>query len=108
MIELPVRDPCDLCEVAGREERSAIIDEGEAAVVVAKHAIGRIIGRLFSLPTEASRVPVRVLIESSDGKDKWGTDGVSHNVIEASWLALADGIDYKLYKDARKGARHEA
>lgn len=29
MIELPVRDPCDLCETAGREDRRAIIDEGE-------------------------------------------------------------------------------
>ena len=57
---------------------------------------------------EGTGATVRVLIESSDGKDKWGTVGVSHNVIEASWLALADGIDYKLYKDARKGARHEA
>ena len=45
---------------------------------------------------------VRVLIESGDGKDRWGTVGVSHNVIEASWQALVDSIDYKLYKDARK------
>jgi 2-isopropylmalate synthase len=50
---------------------------------------------------EGTGAVVRVLIESSDGKDKWGTVGVSHNVIEASWQALADSIDYKLYKDAR-------
>jgi 2-isopropylmalate synthase len=50
---------------------------------------------------EGTAATVRVLIESSDGKDKWGTVGVSHNVIEASWLALADSIDYKLYKDSR-------
>lgn len=50
---------------------------------------------------EGTGAMVRVLIESSDGKDKWGTVGVSHNVIEASWLALADSIDYKLYKDSR-------
>ncbi len=50
---------------------------------------------------EGTGAVVRVLIESSDGKDKWGTVGVSHNVIEASWLALADSIDYKLYKDSR-------
>jgi 2-isopropylmalate synthase len=50
---------------------------------------------------EGTGAVVRVLIESGDGKDKWGTVGVSHNVIEASWLALADSIDYKLYKDAR-------
>ena len=47
---------------------------------------------------------VRVLIESGDGKDRWGTVGVSHNVIEASWQALVDSIDYKLYKDARHRA----
>ncbi|MCC8361626.1 HIT family protein [Lysobacter sp. A6] len=34
MIELPVRDPCDLCEVAGREERWAIIDESEHTLTV--------------------------------------------------------------------------
>ena len=49
---------------------------------------------------EGTGAVVRVLIESGDGKDKWGTVGVSHNVIEASWQALVDSIDYKLYKDA--------
>ena len=39
---------------------------------------------------------VRVLIESGDHKDKWGTVGVSENVMEASWQALADSIEYKL------------
>ena len=42
---------------------------------------------------------VRVLIESGDEHERWGTVGVSHNVIEASWQALVDSIDYKLYKD---------
>ena len=41
----------------------------------------------------------RVLIESTDGKRKWGTVGVSPNVIEASWLALVDALKYKLMKD---------
>jgi 2-isopropylmalate synthase len=44
---------------------------------------------------------VRVVIESKDELDVWGTVGVSENVIEASWLALADSFDYKLDKDAR-------
>lgn len=39
---------------------------------------------------------VRVLIESGDHKDKWGTVGVSENIIEASWQALADSIEFKL------------
>ncbi len=45
---------------------------------------------------------VRVLIESGDEHGRWGTVGVSHNVIEASWQALVDSIDYKLYSDRRR------
>jgi 2-isopropylmalate synthase len=45
---------------------------------------------------------VRVLIESGDAHDRWGTVGVSHNVIEASWQALVDSIDYKLYSDQKR------
>ncbi|NQZ56732.1 MAG: citramalate synthase [Lentisphaeraceae bacterium] len=41
---------------------------------------------------------VRVLIESTDGKDTWGTVGVSTNIIDASWEALVDSIEYKLLK----------
>jgi 2-isopropylmalate synthase len=51
---------------------------------------------------EGTAATVRVLIESRDKKDEWGTVGVSHNVIDASWQALADSIDYKLYKDGKK------
>ena len=39
---------------------------------------------------------VRVLIESTDGDDTWSTIGVSENVIEASWRALADSFVYGL------------
>jgi len=38
----------------------------------------------------------RVLIESSDGQKSWGTVGVSGNIIEASWAALADSVDFGL------------
>jgi len=47
----------------------------------------------------ASRV--RVLIESGDHDGKWGTVGVSANIIEASWQALVDSIEYRLL---RRGA----
>ncbi len=50
--------------------------------------------------SDGTAAKVRVLIESSDGKDAWGTVGVSENVIEASWIALADSLHYKLMKDA--------
>jgi 2-isopropylmalate synthase len=43
---------------------------------------------------------VRVIIESRDALDIWGTVGVSENIIEASWLALVDSVEYKLLKDA--------
>ena len=42
---------------------------------------------------------MRVVIESRDGADVWGTVGVSENIIEASWLALVDSFEYKLFKD---------
>ncbi|MEW5949176.1 MAG: citramalate synthase [Thermodesulfobacteriota bacterium] len=45
---------------------------------------------------------VRVLIESSDREDTWGTVGVSTDIIEASWQALVDGINYKFLKDRKK------
>jgi len=42
---------------------------------------------------------VRVLIQSQDAHDSWGTTGVSENIIEASWQALSDSLEYKLLKD---------
>ncbi|MFW6124542.1 MAG: citramalate synthase, partial [Pirellulales bacterium] len=47
----------------------------------------------------ATAAGVRVVIESQDEDDVWGTVGVSENIIEASWLALLDSYEYKLYKD---------
>jgi 2-isopropylmalate synthase len=48
---------------------------------------------------EGTAARVRVVIESRDHQDVWGTVGVSENIIEASWLALVDSIEYKLFKD---------
>ncbi len=45
---------------------------------------------------------VRVLIESRDKHDSWGTIGVSENIIEASWQALVDAIEYKLLKERKR------
>ncbi len=54
----------------------------------------------------ATAARVRVLIQSQDAHDSWGTIGVSENIIEASWQALVDSIEYKLLKDQRSaGAR---
>ena len=43
---------------------------------------------------------VRVIIESRDQDSLWGTVGVSENIIEASWKALVDSVEYKILKDA--------
>ncbi|HLF11543.1 MAG TPA: citramalate synthase, partial [Gammaproteobacteria bacterium] len=51
---------------------------------------------------EGTEATVRVLIESGDANSKWGTVGVSPNVIDASWQALVDSIEYKLYKDEKE------
>lgn len=49
--------------------------------------------------TKATEAVVRVLIESTDGRRKWGTVGVSTNIIDASYQALVDAIEYKLTLD---------
>jgi len=54
----------------------------------------RIIGQTISTDSV-----IRVLIESSDGKETWRTVGSSDNIIEASWLALADSLEYWLLKN---------
>ena len=43
-----------------------------------------------------------MLIQSQDEHDSWGTVGVSENIIEASWQALVDSIEYKLLKDSNQ------
>ena len=40
-----------------------------------------------------------MLIESTDGRRVWSTVGVSTDIIEASWIALVDAIEYKLFHD---------
>ncbi len=50
----------------------------------------------------ATAAKTRVMIESTDGTDIWGTVGVHDNIIEASWEALVDSVEYKLFKDEQK------
>lgn len=50
----------------------------------------------------ATNAKVRVLIESTDGVEKWTNVGVSRDIIEASWIALVDSIEYKLIKDIQR------
>jgi 2-isopropylmalate synthase len=53
-------------------------------------------------PTAATAARVRVIIESRDHTDIWSTVGVSENIIEASWQALAESVEYKLTKDEER------
>ncbi|NOU36778.1 MAG: citramalate synthase [Kiritimatiellaceae bacterium] len=56
-------------------------------------------------PEEATAAKTRVLIESSDGEKTWGTVGVSENIIEASWEALVDSVEYKLFLEEEKAKK---
>jgi 2-isopropylmalate synthase len=47
---------------------------------------------------DGTAAKTRVLIESTDGKTLWGTVGVSGNIIEASWQALLDSVEYFLFE----------
>ena len=51
----------------------------------------------------ATAAKVRVLIESSDGIKSWTTVGVSEDIVEASYKALVDSIDYQLLKVEEEG-----
>ena len=69
--------------------------------------------RVFNIPSEISQArpslfvlfstlsfnKVRVLITTVNGADSWTTVGVSEDVIEASWIALTDAIDYALLQN---------
>ncbi len=51
--------------------------------------------------TSGTAAKTRVFIESSDGDSTWATVGVSHDIIEASWRALRDSVDYLLSREAK-------
>jgi 2-isopropylmalate synthase len=48
---------------------------------------------------DGTAAKVRVLLDSGDENDLWSTIGVSANIIDASWHALVDSIQFKLSKD---------
>ncbi|RPH38664.1 MAG: citramalate synthase, partial [Planctomycetota bacterium] len=55
--------------------------------------------------TAGTSAKTRVLITSGDGHETWGTVGVGHNIIEASWQALVDSVDYKLRMDEKRSRK---
>ncbi len=88
--------------------------EGEGPVSALDNALRKALGKFYpDLETmrlvdfkvrvidgrEGTAAKVRVLLESRDQKDIWSTIGVSEDIIEASWQALADSFQFKLAKE---------
>ncbi len=101
--------------VNGHEEFSAAAGDGPVdALSTALHqALSKFYPRLSEMHLTDYKVrvldsksgtaaKVRVLIESQDEHDAWTTVGVDENIIQASWEALIDSIEYKLLKDSKK------
>ena len=63
--------------------------------------------RVISSNLSGTASLVRVLIYSGDGRTRWGTVGVSANIVEASWQALVDSVAYKLTSDGVIPVRDE-
>lgn len=97
--------------VDGKIEHSAA--EGDGPVNALDNALRKALERFYPQLKEMSltdfkvrvinatggtAAKVRVVIESRDKKNSWNTIGVSENIIEASWHALVDAIEYKLLK----------
>jgi 2-isopropylmalate synthase len=98
-------------EVEGVEEMTAA--EGNGPVNALDKALRKALYRFYPQVTDisladykvrvlegtgATESKVRVLIDTTDGEDIWTTIGVSTDIIEASWLAIVDSIEYKLCK----------
>lgn len=111
----PVTEVTVKVEVEGVEEHTAAAGEGPVNALdkALRKAISQFYPRVREMrlldfkvrvlssedsPTGTAS-QVRVLIESGDATGRWVTVGVSHDIIEASWQALADSVTYKLYRD---------
>ena len=114
----PLTEATVMIEVGGVVEHTASVGEGpvDALNKALRKALEKFYPDLKSVKLEDYKVRIlssdkgtssitRVLIESKDDQgNKWGTVGVSTNIIEASWQALIDGIEYKYM---RKGGKDE-
>ena len=110
--EPPIAEATVLVEVGGQLEHTAAVGVGPVNALdnALRKALDKFYPQLRKVELLDYKVRVlasghgtgarvRVLIESGDEEETWGTVGVSDNIIEASWRALADSIDYKLLKD---------
>ena len=98
----------DHSEITAAESESGPVDALDRALRKALSnfypAIAKVVLTDFRVrildPQEATGATTRVLVESSDGASRWGTVGVSPNIIEAAWQALLDSVEYKLLQGA--------
>ena len=108
----PISEATIMIEVDGKTEHTAAM--GNGPVNALDNALRKALEKFYPSinevrlldykvrvisSTKGTESVVRVLIESGDKTDNWNTVGVSSNIIEASWMALVDSLDYKLYKD---------
>ncbi len=113
--EPPLCEATIMVRVGDRIEHTAAV--GNGPVNALDHAIRKALEKFYPVLKEVKLLDykvrilstkdgtgaqTRVLIESGDGESKWGTVGVSENIIQASWQALVDSIDYKLLKEEEK------
>jgi 2-isopropylmalate synthase len=110
---MPMSEATVKLKVGGRVEHAAA--SGNGPVNALDQALRRALGPFYPSLAEVELVDykvrvinsslsgtaslVRVLVTSSDGQAKWGTVGVSANIVEASWCALVDSVEYKLMKE---------
>ncbi len=110
--EPPISEAIIMIKVGERVEHTAAL--GNGPVDALDNALRKALEKLYPELKEVklvdfkvrilssihgTKATTRVLIESQDLHDKWGTVGVSENIIQASWQALVDSIEYKLLKD---------
>ncbi|HNS15066.1 MAG TPA: citramalate synthase [Syntrophorhabdaceae bacterium] len=111
----PVTEATILVKVGDRIEHTAAL--GKGPVNALDNALRKALHKFYPLlkgmdlvdykvrvlsTKDGTGAATRVLIESSDGRRTWNTVGVSENIIEASWRALVDSIDYKLLIEEEK------
>ncbi len=108
--EDPIAEATIMIDVDGKVEHTAAL--GNGPVNAMDHALRKALEKFYPEVSEVTLLDykvrviqqggtgssVRVLIRSGDKESTWGTVGVSHNIIEASWQALVDSIRFKLWR----------
>ncbi|MDP2280030.1 MAG: citramalate synthase [Nitrospirota bacterium] len=110
--EIPLTEATIMVRVGGKTEHTAATGSGPVNALdnALRSALDKFYPELKNIKLHDYKVRVltagkgtsarvRVLAESGDEKNRWSTVGVSENIIEASWQALVDSIEYKLLKE---------